>query len=259
MKLMINHQTHYQYSELALNSIQYIKMTPTNNSHQKVCHWHVSVPGEREEKRDAFQNIWITSSQREAYQQLTIMAQGIVEINSLAEHGIQYRLNPNLYLKPTLSTQCNAEMKAFAHQYVPELNRENLMKLSEAVLAHIPYVPAETSVLTSASDAFNGQQGVCQDHSHVFIAMCKHLGLPVRYVSGYLHVPETSHLASHAWAEVYIDDAWYCFDTSNQLFKPQSHIYVAIGRDYWDVAPVRGVREKGGVESMHSMVQVLSC
>ncbi len=92
-----------------------------------------------------------------------------------------------------------------------------------------------------------------------FIAMCKHLGLPVRYVSGYLHVPETSHLASHAWAEVYIDDAWYCFDTSNQLFKPQSHIYVAIGRDYWDVAPVRGVREKGGVESMHSMVQVLSC
>lgn len=50
MKLMINHQTHYQYSELALNSIQYIKMTPTNNSHQKVCHWHVSVPGEREEK-----------------------------------------------------------------------------------------------------------------------------------------------------------------------------------------------------------------
>ncbi len=125
-------------------------MTPTNNSHQKVCHWHVSVPGEREEKRDAFQNIWITSSQREAYQQLTIMAQGIVEINSLAEHGIQDRLNPNLFLQPTLNTQCNAEMKAFAHQYVPELNRENLMKLSEAVLAHIPYVPAETSVLTSA-------------------------------------------------------------------------------------------------------------
>ncbi|MBJ7435721.1 MAG: transglutaminase family protein, partial [Acinetobacter sp.] len=89
MKLMINHQTHYQYSELALNSIQYIKMTPTNNSHQKVRHWHVGVPGEREEKRDAFHNIWITSSQREAYQQLTIMAQGIVEINSLAEHGIQ--------------------------------------------------------------------------------------------------------------------------------------------------------------------------
>ena len=110
MKLMINHQTHYQYSELALNSIQYIKMTPTNNSHQKVCHWHVSVPGEREEKRDAFQNIWITSSQREAYQQLTIMAQGIVEINSLAEHGIQDRLNPNLFLQPTPNTQCNAEI-----------------------------------------------------------------------------------------------------------------------------------------------------
>ncbi|KAK0354407.1 hypothetical protein LTR94_012773 [Friedmanniomyces endolithicus] len=88
------------------------------------------------------------------------MAQGIVEINSLAEHGIQDRLNPNLFLQPTPNTQCNAEMKAFAHQYVPELNRENLMKLSEAVLAHIPYVPAETSVLTSAIEAFNGQQGL---------------------------------------------------------------------------------------------------
>ncbi len=259
MRLMINHQTHYQYSEVACNSIQYIKMTPSDNSHQEVCHWHVSVPGVREEKRDAFQNIWITSSQREAYQQLTIMAQGIVEINTQAEHGIQDHLNPNLFLQPTPNTQCNAEMKAFAHQYVPTVNRENLMQLSNAILGHIPYVAAETSVHTSAIDAFNGQQGVCQDHSHVFIAMCKHLGLPVRYVSGYLHVPETSHLASHAWAEVYIDDVWYCFDTSNQLFRPQSHIYVAIGRDYWDVAPVRGVREKGGVEFMHSIVQVLSC
>lgn len=259
MRLMINHQTHYHYSELASNSIQYIKMSPTSNSHQKVSNWHVSVPGLRTEKKDAFQNIWITSSQREAYQQLIIMAQGIVDINDQAEHGIQDQLNPNLFLQPTFNTQCNAEMKAFAHHYVPVIHLDHLKRLSEAILAHIPYAPAETSVLTSAIEAFNGQQGVCQDHSHVFIAMCKHLGLPVRYVSGYLHVPETSHLASHAWAEVYLDNTWYCFDTSNQLFKPQSHIYVAIGRDYWDVAPVRGVRQRGGIESMHSVVQVLSC
>ena len=260
MKLMINHQTHYQYTEQACNSIQYIKMTPFNNTHQKVHYWDVSVPGERCVKQDAFKNIWITSSQRFAYEQLTIMAQGIIELSpkpfalNMTDH-----LNPYLFLQPTPTTLCNAEMKEFAHRLVPEINRHNLMKLSEAILQHIPYLPNQTSVKTSAIDAFQDRQGVCQDHSHVFIAMCKALGLPARYVSGYLFVPNTSHLASHAWAEVFIENTWYCFDTSNQLFSPEAHVYVAVGRDYWDVAPIRGVREKGGIESMHSIVQVLAC
>ena len=260
MKLMINHQTHYQYTEQACNSIQYIKMTPFNNTHQKVHYWDVSVPGERCVKQDAFKNIWITSSQRFAYEQLTIMAQGIIELSpkpfalNMTDH-----LNPYLFLQPTPTTLCNAEMKEFAHRLVPEINRHNLMKLSEAILQHIPYLPNQTSVKTSAIDAFQDRQGVCQDHSHVFIAMCKALGLPARYVSGYLFVPNTSHLASHAWAEVFIENTWYSFDTSNQLFSPEAHVYVAVGRDYWDVAPIRGVREKGGIESMHSIVQVLAC
>lgn len=260
MKLMINHQTHYQYTEQACNSIQYIKMTPFNNTHQKVHYWDVSVPGERCVKQDAFKNIWITSSQRFAYEQMTIMAQGIIELSpkpfalNMMDH-----LNPYLFLQPTPTTLCNAEMKEFAHRLVPEINRHNLMKLSEAILQHIPYLPNQTSVKTSAIDAFQDRQGVCQDHSHVFIAMCKALGLPARYVSGYLFVPNTSHLASHAWAEVFIENTWYCFDTSNQLFSPEAHVYVAVGRDYWDVAPIRGVREKGGIESMHSIVQVLAC
>ena len=260
MKLMINHQTHYQYTEQACNSIQYIKMTPFNNTHQKVHYWDVSVPGERCVKQDAFKNIWITSSQRFAYEQMTIMAQGIIELSpkpfalNMTDH-----LNPYLFLQPTPTTLCNAEMKEFAHRLVPEINSHNLMKLSEAILQHIPYLPNQTSVKTSAIDAFQDRQGVCQDHSHVFIAMCKALGLPARYVSGYLFVPNTSHLASHAWAEVFLDNTWYCFDTSNQLFSPEAHVYVAVGRDYWDVAPIRGVREKGGIESMHSIVQVLAC
>jgi len=150
-------------------------------------------------------------------------------------------------------------MKDFVKQYVPASTRLNLIALAQAVLEHVPYITNSSSVHGSAIDAFEAKQGVCQDHAHIFIAMCKYLGLPARYVSGYLYAQNTSHLASHAWAEVFIDQAWYCFDVSNQLFVPSAHIYVAIGRDYWDVAPVRGVREKGGVESMHSIVQVLSC
>ncbi|CAB1213136.1 transglutaminase family protein [Acinetobacter bouvetii] len=259
MKLMINHQTHYHYSDVACNSIQYIKMTPVSNLHQHVYCWDVSVPGQKEIKSDAFNNIWITSSQRQSYNQMSIMAQGVVEINQTTQFGVETDINPKLFLQPTFSTLCNAEMKSFAECYVPRVNRANLIALSEAILGYIPYTPDQTSVQTSAIEAFQCRQGVCQDHSHVFIAMCKYLGLPARYVSGYLFVPNTAHLASHAWAEVFLENTWYCFDTSNQLFTPNSHIYVAIGRDYWDVAPVRGIRERGGIESMHSIVQVLAC
>ena len=259
MKLMVNHQTHYVYSAQVNSSIQYIKMTPPNNSHQRVHYWDISVPGEKQTQQDAFKNIWLTSTQREPYQQMTIMAQGIVEMSPQTQHCIDDHVNPYVYMQPTRSTLCNEAMQHFAHCYVPRINRQNLMHLSEAILQHIPYTPDQTSVRTSAIDAFECQQGVCQDHSHVFIAMCKHLGLPARYVSGYLFAQNTTHLASHAWAEAFLDGAWYCFDTSNQLFTPHSHIYVAVGRDYWDVAPVRGVRERGGIESMSSIVQVLNC
>lgn len=259
MKLMINHQTHYQYTDLAKNSVQYIKMTPQNNAHQSVLTWAVSVPGETQSQLDAFQNVWLTSTQRYAYQNLSIMAQGIIEINPDTQYAIDIDLQPQIFLQNTESTLCDAEMRAFAQAYVPVVNYANLLKLSSALLLRMPYISDSTSVNTKAVDAFHHGQGVCQDHSHVFIAMCKALGIPARYASGYLYVPDQSHLASHAWAEVFLDEKWHTFDVSNQLYTPSSHIYVAIGRDYWDVAPVRGIREKGGTESMSSIVQVLPC
>lgn len=259
MKLMVNHQTHYMYTAEVRNSIQYIKMMPSSNAHQRVHSWDISVPGNKEIRKDAFHNLWMTCSQREPYYSLIIMAQGIVELNPAHQSGLNDSINPNLFLQPTESTQCNAAMKDFAQRHVPALTRQHLIGLAQTLLEHVPYISNSTSVQGSAIDAFESRQGVCQDHSHIFIAMCKYLGLPARYVSGYLYAQNASHLASHAWVEVFVDQTWYCFDVSNLLFTPSSHVYVAIGRDYWDVAPVRGVREKGGVESMHSIVQVLGC
>ncbi len=259
MKLMINHQTHYQYTELASQSIQYIKMSPQTNIHQQVHSWDVSVPGQKQVTKDVFDNLWITSTQNFDYQNLMIMAQGVVEIDTSNQLGIGGGLSPIQFLQPTPTTYCNLEMLEFAQKYVTQISKEKLINLAEALLVHMPYISLSTSVSHTAIESFEAKQGVCQDHSHVFIAMCKALGIPARYVSGYLFVPNTSHLASHAWAEVFIDQAWHCFDISNQLFQPSAHIYVAIGRDYWDVAPVRGMRAKGGLESMYSIVQVLAC
>jgi len=259
MKLMINHQTHYQYSEWAKNSIQYIKMTPQSNLHQQVTGWHVSVPGEKHIKKDAFDNVWLTSSQIEPYQQMSIMAQGIVDINVDNQFGIEDQVSPVVFLQRTTATLCNTEMIAFAEQYITHKRWANFQKLAEALLQHMPYISASTTVTHTAMESFSARQGVCQDHSHVLIAMAKALGVPARYVSGYLYVNNQSHLASHAWTEVFLDGKWHVIDVSNQLFRPESHVYVAIGRDYWDVAPVRGVREQGGTETMYSIVQVLAC
>lgn len=259
MKLMINHQTHYQYSEPTLRSIQYIRMTPQSNRHQHVHCWDISIPGEKTMSTDAFNNIWMTSTQVQGYQQLMIMAQGIVEINSVHDFGIPSSLPAAVFLQMTETTLCSVEMLEFARKYVPHVSLKNLQHLAAEILQLMPYISESTLVTHTAIESFNERQGVCQDHSHVFIAMCKVLGLPARYASGYLHVEDMAHLASHAWAEVWLDGQWHCFDVSNQLFQPSAHIYVAIGRDYWDVAPVRGVRMQGGIEEMHSIVQVLRC
>ncbi|MGB8975683.1 MAG: transglutaminase family protein, partial [Pseudomonas capeferrum] len=73
---------------------------------------------------------------------------------------------------------------------------------------------------------------------------------------GYLCTEDETHLASHAWAEAWIDEAWYSFDVTNRLTRPERHLKLAVGLDYLDACPVRGVRRGGGVESMQASVQV---
>jgi len=259
MKLMVNHQTHYSYTETAQNSIQYIKMMPQTSPHQHVINWAMSVPGEKTIKRDIFNNVWMTASQRYQYQHLTFMAQGIIELQNVEMGYVNLSTPTNLFLQMTSATRCDPEMLDFARNIVVVKDRQHIALLSECILQKILYQPESTSVQTTATEAFHSGQGVCQDHAHVLIAMCRALQLPARYVSGYLFDQNYPHLASHAWAEVFLENQWYCFDVSNQLLTPKHHIYLAVGRDYLDVAPIRGVREQGGVENMMSVVQVLAC
>ncbi|WP_343581002.1 transglutaminase family protein [Acinetobacter sp.] len=259
MKLMVNHQTHYRYTEVARNSVQSIKMMPQSSRHQSIENWQISVPGQYSCQRDAFNNLWITATQRHEYRYLTIMAQGVVDLHATEVGYVETDISPMIFLQRTAMTCCDLNMTDFAQSVVAAKNRQNLIVLSEKILEQVPYQPESTSVTTSAIEAFYAGQGVCQDHAHILIAMCRALQLPARYVSGYIYDKNQPHLASHAWAEIFVDNEWYCFDVSNQRFTPQNHIYVAVGRDYLDVAPVRGIREQGGVESMMSVVQVLAC
>jgi transglutaminase-like putative cysteine protease len=142
-----------------------------------------------------------------------------------------------------------ARPAAAAHEGVGEL----ALALMRQVHAAFAYRPHSTSVTTGALEAFALRQGVCQDFAHVLIATCRSLGLSARYVSGYLLTrppPGQPRLvgadASHAWVAVWCPPCgWLALDPTNDVLVGADHVTLAWGRDYADVAPLRGVIRGG--------------
>lgn len=265
MKLHISHQTNYFYDELAQRSVQYIRMTPMTLAHQTIHKWQVMLPKVAKVQTDGFGNQLLTLSRNEPHDNLQMQASGIVEINANTENIPDDPIVPYmLFNVPTPLTTCSAEMREFYMSLLASYTKQTeltaklmiLKEFAQHLLNKIPYQKHVTHVGTTASEAFELGGGVCQDHSHVFIACLRDMGIPTRYVSGYIYDEAGDHMASHAWAEVWIDHYWYTFDVSNLHFTPKAHVYVAIGRDYSDAAPVRGVRLGGGYESLQSQVLV---
>jgi transglutaminase-like putative cysteine protease len=113
-------------------------------------------------------------------------------------------------------------------------------------------------VQDSAAAAFKSGEGVCQDHAHVYIASARALGIPARYVSGYLYTGDTKDAASHAWVDVWLgaEIGWQSLDVTHKCPAVRTYCRLAVGRDYLDAAPVRGVRHGGGGEKMEAKVLV---
>jgi transglutaminase-like putative cysteine protease len=127
------------------------------------------------------------------------------------------------------------------------------------LLLKMPYNPGTTTVKDSASQAFSAQTGVCQDHTHVFLACCRSLGIPARYVSGYFFAEDSPNLASHAWIDFCADidkGLWLSIDITNACFTDARHVRLAIGRDYYSAAPVKGVRSGGVGEELSASISI---
>ena len=128
------------------------------------------------------------------------------------------------------------------------------LALMQCVHQDFEYAPLSTHAATRATDALAQRKGVCQDFAHVMIGACRSLGLAARYVSGYLLTqppPGQARLigadASHAWVEVWCPrQGWLALDPTNGMAAGQDHVTLAWGRDYTDVAPLRGVIRGGG-------------
>lgn len=173
--------------------------------------------------------------------------------------------SPQHFIVPSPRVSCSADMAAFARDHTgPAMSALQATRAVGAALhAAMSFDPEATEVHTPASEAFAARRGVCQDFSHIMIACLRSIGIPAGYVSGFLRTipPEGEPRleggdAMHAWVRAWCGSeiGWVEFDPTNNINIGQDHITVAHGRDYSDVAPVKGViRTAGDHETRHSV------
>ncbi|MCD8547440.1 MAG: transglutaminase family protein [Aeromonadaceae bacterium] len=250
MRLTIEHQTRYEYQSTVRRSTQYLRLTPQPSDRQRILAWELELPQSATQTTDSFGNVLHVLTLDSPHEAIDILARGVVEILDETEDQDTH-LSPLVYLRHSDLTRADSAIRNFAARFTPQGDPASALEaMMVALLAHMPYTPGSTAVSDSAADAFATGSGVCQDHTQVFLACCRSLGLPARYVSGYLYTPDTSHVATHAWAEVWYDDGWHTYDVTNQSRTPNRHLKLAVGLDYLDACPVRGVRYGGGEEAM---------
>lgn len=259
MELSIEHRTSYEYSESVNYTIQQLRLTPQDGFGQQVRHWEIRVNGHLHRFDDAFGNAAHTLVLDNPHQAIHIVASGQVE-TGLAYSATEDRLPLGVYLRMTPLTEAHGELARFAAAYQPHVGGDDsrwIDAMAEAIVMQVPYARGNTGVDTPASDAFILGHGVCQDHAHIFVACCRWLGLPARYVSGYLFTEDGSLMESHAWADVWLGEAgWRSIDVSNRCPTGGQHVRLAVGLDYRDACPVSGMRVGGGLETMGANVRI---
>jgi transglutaminase-like putative cysteine protease len=260
MRISIDHTTHYTYEHPVRYSTQYLRLVPKSTARQRVLQWKLDTPSPPLELSDGYGNILHVLTIDKPVSEIVIRSSGIVETSStIDEVSDEPRLSPLLFLRPTDLTRADDTMIEFAEQFRRRAGSlAGLRDLGAAILAKLPFQSGITAVHSTAGEAFAGGSGVCQDHAHVFLGCCRYLGVPARYVSGYIYSVGHAEaaVASHAWAEAWVVDRWRSFDVTNGKPAGAHHIRLAIGADYLEASPVRGVRSGGGIESLIAAARV---
>lgn len=263
MLLSIEHHTRYAYSEPVNYTIQQLRLTPQNGYGQHVKRWDIKANGNLHAVEDSYGNITHTMVVDTPHTEISIIALGEVETglaeNNLEQNLAHHVLPLSIYLRDTPLTASNGAIRTFAKPYQtsPSMQNKALEDMMHALLGRVSYIKGATEVTTTAREAFQLGKGVCQDHAHVFIACCRSIGLPARYVSGYLFTEDGSLMQTHAWAEAWLqEEGWQSFDVSNGCRIHGVHVRLASGLDYRSASPVTGMRSGGGAEGMATSVVV---
>ncbi|HEX3499622.1 MAG TPA: transglutaminase family protein [Stellaceae bacterium] len=264
MRLQVRHQTAYHYASLIHYAIQTLRLTPQPHDGLGVLRWRVRGEGRRALPSfvDGFGNLAHTHTVNHPHSSAAVFVEGEVETQPTdgVVRGAAEPLPPIFFLRPTALTSPDAALADFAASITGASELDRLYGLMNAVRDRIDYRPGVTHAATPAAAALVASAGVCQDHAHVFIAAARLLGIPARYVGGYLWTGDDIHEyeASHAWAEAYVEHlGWVGFDAANRVCPGEAYIRTAIGLDYWSAAPVRGLRRGEASERLAVKVSVM--
>ena len=139
---------------------------------------------------------------------------------------------------------------------------ESLLRLGDTLFRNFEYTPGSTNAASMIEEILETKQGVCQDYTHVMIAIARSWGIPTRYVSGYMYLAgmpgeEVPESATHAWVECLLPDlGWFGFDPTNATIADERHVRIAVGRDYLDVSPTRGILIDGEPSTLEAIVKM---
>ena len=262
MQLYIHHETLYRYERAVKHSVQSLHLTPRSEQRQRVVSWSLQAPGRQVPQIDAHGNQSHLLTLDQPHDEIRIVVSGLVETDdkSSVVLGDAGCLSPLAYTTETPLTRVDAALRdlALGGGAARSASRDEILRLAEAVRGAIEYVPGATDASNSAASALALGRGVCQDHAHAMLACCRALRVPARYVSGYVLAADGEHVASHAWVDVWLEQeqGWFGFDVTNRHPVDGRHCRLAVGRDYLDACPVRGVRRGGGAESLRATVLV---
>jgi transglutaminase-like putative cysteine protease len=255
--ISIDHTSTYRYSEPVAYAVQRVRLRPVDSSVQSVADWRIDVKGAALELsyRDAFGNQTELLHSRSRTSEIVVRAVGHVETrNTAGIFGAGTGTAPLwIYQRVTPLTQPGEAVHALAEPLTGVTRRlEQLHRLSGEITDRVAYLPDSTDVATPAEAALASGSGVCQDHAQIFISAARLLGVPARYVSGYLLMENRiEQTATHAWAEAFIEDlGWVGFDVANGVAPDERYIRIACGLDYGQAAPITGLRRGSSTETL---------
>ena len=279
----VRHTTTFRYEPAVRESVMEVRMQPRSEANQRCLSFHLDVKPAANitQYRDFTGNTVHHFDIAGSHTQVKVTAQSTVEVQPVptpepSDAGDWADLDALAagedYWEMLLPSQFAHSGEAL-EQLAKELKCERrggplelLTELNEGIYRLFAYVPNSTKVDSPIEEALRTRQGVCQDFAHIMIALVRSLHIPCRYVSGYLFHREAEgeekdrslEGASHAWVEALIPRlGWVAFDPTNDLMGADRHIRVAIGRDYADVPPTRGVY-KGEAHSELSVAVTVS-
>ncbi len=280
-RVIVRHATRYQYDRPITRSQHRIHLRPAHDWKQNVRSFRLQITPEVPliEYEDVFGNWTARFEINQPYSELSMVAESeidLLDVDPFAFAGQPIRppfplswmpweqkmLVPYLTPIELPETQLT-ELYDYAMSYVERNQRdlmETLFDINLSLFREFKYLPGSTTVETTPFEVMTQKQGVCQDFANLFICLARLLGIPARYVCGYVYTGhEDSPMgdASHAWVQLYIPSiGWKGFDPTNGKLPTTDHVRVAVGRHYRDTAPATGTLYSSGAETMSVEVKV---